>query len=157
MSYMLTNSLHHPLSLLSHLWVCISGDNLLSRKTFHLAFLSSTACKDPLDQHLKQKYIPCWGWCRTATSTLTMENVPWHADVKDFAEALAKERGGSEYELACEHAHSCCVLLARATKFKREGQWYTWIDYEKFHDLVSPQSWGYFFVQFGLYVTYWKG
>jgi tRNA wybutosine-synthesizing protein 1 len=67
-----------------------------------------------------------------------MENVPWHADVKDFAEALAKERGGSEYELACEHAHSCCVLLARATKFKREGQWYTWIDYEKFHDLVSP-------------------
>lgn len=78
-------------------------------------------------------------WClfRTATSSLTMENVPWHADVKAFAEALAMEKGGSEYELACEHAHSCCVLLAKTAKFKVDGKWHTWIDYEKFHDLVS--------------------
>ncbi|CAI9116737.1 OLC1v1017968C1 [Oldenlandia corymbosa var. corymbosa] len=72
----------------------------------------------------------------TATSKLTMENVPWHTDVKEFSEALCKRSNG-EYEVACEHAHSCCVLLARVDKFKVDGQWYTWIDYEKFHDLVA--------------------
>lgn len=65
-----------------------------------------------------------------------MENVPWHADVKAFSEALALKSQG-EYEVACEHAHSCCVLLAKTNKFKIDGRWYTWIDYEKFHDLVG--------------------
>eukprot|EP01018_Ginkgo_biloba_P001341 Gb_10146 [translate_table: standard] len=72
----------------------------------------------------------------SATSTLTMENVPWHDDVKAFSEALVARSNGT-YELACEHAHSCCVLLANAAKFKVEGQWYTWINYERFHDLVA--------------------
>ena len=73
---------------------------------------------------------------RSATSKLTMENVPWHADVKAFSEALSLKSNG-EYEVACEHAHSCCVLLGRTDKFKVDGKWFTWIDYEKFHDLVS--------------------
>ncbi|TXG52239.1 hypothetical protein EZV62_021408 [Acer yangbiense] len=72
----------------------------------------------------------------SATSKLTMENVPWHSDVKAFSEALSLKSKG-EYEVACEHAHSCCVLLAKTDKFKVDGQWYTWIDYEKFHDLVT--------------------
>ncbi|XP_027094704.1 S-adenosyl-L-methionine-dependent tRNA 4-demethylwyosine synthase-like [Coffea arabica] len=72
----------------------------------------------------------------SATSKLTMENVPWHYDVKEFSEALCRRSNG-EYEVACEHVHSCCVLLAKVEKFKVDGQWYTWIDYEKFHDLVA--------------------
>ena len=72
----------------------------------------------------------------SATSKLTMENMPWHSDVKAFSEALALKSEG-EFEVACEHAHSCCVLLAKTEKFKVNGDWYTWIDYEKFHDLVS--------------------
>ncbi|KAM7257863.1 hypothetical protein ACFE04_013604 [Oxalis oulophora] len=72
----------------------------------------------------------------SATSKLTMENVPWHADVKAFSEALASKSNG-EYEVACEHVHSCCVLLAKTDKFKIDGQWYTWIDYDKFHNLVA--------------------
>ncbi|KAK9073303.1 hypothetical protein SSX86_007627 [Deinandra increscens subsp. villosa] len=82
-------------------------------------------------------------YCGTsATSKLTMENVPWHADVKAFSEALAEKSHG-EYEVACEHVHSCCVLLAKVDKFKINGQWHTWIDYEKFHDLVaSGKSFG---------------
>ncbi|XP_058069030.1 S-adenosyl-L-methionine-dependent tRNA 4-demethylwyosine synthase [Magnolia sinica] len=72
----------------------------------------------------------------SATSKLTMENVPWHSDVKAFSEALALKTNG-EYQVACEHVHSCCVLLAKADKFKINGQWFTWIDYEKFHDLVA--------------------
>ncbi|XP_068654301.1 S-adenosyl-L-methionine-dependent tRNA 4-demethylwyosine synthase [Aristolochia californica] len=76
-------------------------------------------------------------YCGTsATSKLTMENVPWHSDVKSFSEALAL-KSNSEYEVACEHVHSCCVLLAKVDKFKVDGQWLTWIDYEKFHDLVA--------------------
>ncbi|KAH6763623.1 flavodoxin family protein / radical SAM domain-containing protein [Perilla frutescens var. hirtella] len=72
----------------------------------------------------------------SATSKLTMENVPWHYDVKEFSEALARKSNGA-YEVACEHAHSCCVLLAKVDKFKVNDQWHTWIDYEKFHNLVS--------------------
>ncbi|KAL0438549.1 UNVERIFIED_CONTAM: S-adenosyl-L-methionine-dependent tRNA 4-demethylwyosine synthase [Sesamum latifolium] len=72
----------------------------------------------------------------SATSKLTMENVPWHSDVKEFSEALAQKSNGM-YEVACEHVHSCCVLLAKVDKFKVDGQWYTWIDYDKFHNLVS--------------------
>lgn len=72
----------------------------------------------------------------SATSKLTMENVPWHSDVKAFSEALAQKSEGN-YEVACEHAHSCCILLAKVDKFKVNGQWFTWIDYEKFHDLVA--------------------
>lgn len=68
-----------------------------------------------------------------------MENVPWHADVKAFSEALALRSNG-EYEVACEHVHSCCVLLAKTKKFKINGQWFTWIDYEKFHDLVCDNN-----------------
>ncbi|KAF6136260.1 hypothetical protein GIB67_042745 [Kingdonia uniflora] len=76
-------------------------------------------------------------YCGTsATSKLTMENVPWHTDVKSFSEALSLKSNG-EYEVACEHVHSCCVLLGKVDKFKINGQWFTWIDYEKFHDLVA--------------------
>lgn len=71
----------------------------------------------------------------SATSKLTMDNVPWHSDVKAFSEALAMKSSG-EYEVACEHAHSCCVLLAKVDKFKIKGEWHTWIDYERFHELV---------------------
>lgn len=74
-------------------------------------------------------------FCSSNTSKLTMENVPWHSDVKSFSEALATKSQG-EYEVACEHVHSCCVLLAKTDKFRVNGQWFTWIDYEKFHDLV---------------------
>ncbi|KAF8024342.1 hypothetical protein BT93_F1509 [Corymbia citriodora subsp. variegata] len=72
----------------------------------------------------------------SATSKLTMENVPWHSDVKAFSEALALRSNG-EYEVACEHVHSCCILLAKTDRFKVDGQWFTWIDYEKFQELVA--------------------
>ncbi|KAJ3670064.1 hypothetical protein LUZ60_010388 [Juncus effusus] len=72
----------------------------------------------------------------TATSKLTMENVPWHADVRAFSEELASKTDGA-YQLACEHVHSCCVLLARVDKFKIDGNWYTWIDYDRFQELVA--------------------
>ena len=67
----------------------------------------------------------------SGASSLTMQNVPYHADVCEFGEAICKARDG-EYGLACEHAHSCCILLARKDRFWKEGRWHTWIDYDRF-------------------------
>ena len=46
-------------------------------------------------------------------------------------QALCEAEGG-QYGLACEHEHSCCVLLARTDTFRVGGRWHTWIDYERF-------------------------
>jgi len=66
-------------------------------------------------------------------SSLTMENVPWHTEVVRFVSDLVERLHG--YEIASEHEHSNCILVA-STRFKVEGQWMTWIDYDKFHSCV---------------------
>ncbi|KAK9813456.1 hypothetical protein WJX73_010618 [Symbiochloris irregularis] len=68
-------------------------------------------------------------------SKLTMQNVPFHDDVREFGKALCEEKGGA-YGLACEHEHSCCILLARSDTFLIDGRWHTWIDYDRFQELV---------------------
>ena len=65
---------------------------------------------------------------------LTMKNVPWHEEVLKFSQALC-EAVGSEYEIACEHKHSCSVLIS-LKKYKVDGIWHTWINYDKFADLA---------------------
>ncbi|KAF3847345.1 hypothetical protein F7725_020373 [Dissostichus mawsoni] len=70
-------------------------------------------------------------------STLTMANVPWHQEVVTFVQELADML--PQYEIACEHEHSNCLLIAH-TKFKVEGEWWTWIDYERFQELVQAQE-----------------
>uniref|UniRef100_A0A7S2QDT2 tRNA 4-demethylwyosine synthase (AdoMet-dependent) n=1 Tax=Zooxanthella nutricula TaxID=1333877 RepID=A0A7S2QDT2_9DINO len=73
-------------------------------------------------------------------SSLTMGNVPWHEEVRLFAERILSHEGLSEnYELACEHQHSCIVLIAHK-RFKIQGSWHTWIDYDRFHELVAEGS-----------------
>jgi len=72
----------------------------------------------------------------SGANSLTMKNVPYHKDVCEYSRAICDLRD-QEYELACAHEHSCCVLLARKDKFYRNGQWNTWIDYDKFQDLVA--------------------
>ncbi|KAL3153770.1 hypothetical protein ABBQ32_013358 [Trebouxia sp. C0010 RCD-2024] len=72
----------------------------------------------------------------SGASSLTMQNVPYHADVCQFGGAICAARNG-EYGLACEHAHSCCVLLARKDRFWKDGRWHTWIDYDKFQALAA--------------------
>jgi tRNA wybutosine-synthesizing protein 1 len=71
----------------------------------------------------------------SGSQPLTMKNVPYHQDVVSFCQELVKAVG-EKYELAGVHEHSCSVLLAHK-KFKINGEWHTWIDYEKFHDLVA--------------------
>ena len=42
---------------------------------------------------------------------LTLRNVPWHEEVVHFVQQLEELLDG--YEIASEHEHSNCVLLAR--------------------------------------------
>jgi tRNA wybutosine-synthesizing protein 1 len=70
-------------------------------------------------------------------SNLKLEHVPWHEEIKQFTEAILAAEGLEEfYELACEHQHSCITLLANK-RFKIDDQWHTWIDYDRFHELVN--------------------
>lgn len=67
-------------------------------------------------------------------SNLTMSNVPWHEEVLSFVERLVALL--PDYSIASEHEHSNCVLIAHH-KFRVDGRWHTWIDYERFHELVQ--------------------
>lgn len=69
----------------------------------------------------------------SSASSLTMANVPWHEEVVRFVQELAQLL--PDYGIACEHEHSNCLLIAHK-KFKINGDWYTWIDYERFQELV---------------------
>ncbi|KAJ7387044.1 S-adenosyl-L-methionine-dependent tRNA 4-demethylwyosine synthase [Desmophyllum pertusum] len=66
-------------------------------------------------------------------STLTMANVPWHEEVIGFVQKLTDLL--PDYDIACEHEHSNCLLIAHK-KFKKDDGWYTWIDYPTFHQLL---------------------
>lgn len=59
------------------------------------------------------------------------ELMSYHAMLKNFIEASVGAAEGDD-ELSCEHVNSCCVLLAKVSKFRKDSNWYTWIDYEKF-------------------------
>lgn len=69
---------------------------------------------------------------------LTMQNIPFYEECKSFVESLAQElqSRGLDYQIAAEHAHSCCILMAHA-KFKINGKWNTHIDYPKFFELLE--------------------
>ena len=57
--------------------------------------------------------IDCQGvtYCgESKASSLTMENVPWHREVVSFVQELADLL--PQYDLAAEHEHSNCVLIA---------------------------------------------
>jgi len=68
-----------------------------------------------------------------------MKDVPWHHEVREFSKQLCEKiqsiSDTDEYGLACEHAHSVCVLLARRDKYFVDGEWYTWIDFDRFQEL----------------------
>ncbi|XP_077578587.1 S-adenosyl-L-methionine-dependent tRNA 4-demethylwyosine synthase TYW1 [Stigmatopora nigra] len=68
----------------------------------------------------------------SSASSLTMANVPWHQEVVAFVQQLVDMM--PDYQIACEHEHSNCLLIAH-NKFKVDGEWHTWIDYERFQDL----------------------
>jgi tRNA wybutosine-synthesizing protein 1 len=93
---------------------------------------------------------------KSDASNLNMSNSPWHHEVVELTRNLKEEidklrsLGGPdpppEYGIACEHRHSCSVLLARVDQFAVDDPatgkriWRTWIDYEKFHALAMKNA-----------------
>ncbi|CAJ0825615.1 9024_t:CDS:10 [Entrophospora sp. SA101] len=66
----------------------------------------------------------------SGSSNLTMAN-----EVIEFVEKISQKLG-NVYEIAAEHSHSCSILIAN-TKFKINGRWHTWINYDKFFELIE--------------------
>jgi len=91
---------------------------------------------------------------KSDASNLNMSNSPWHHEVVALTTTLKREldklretdQSLPEYGLACEHKHSCSVLLARVDQFAHDDPvtgartWRTWIDYDKFHELASRHA-----------------
>jgi tRNA wybutosine-synthesizing protein 1 len=90
------------------------------------------------------KGVTYCGTSAAGTAGLTMQNVPFYEEVAEFVRELEKELAarGLPYGIAAEHAHSCCILLADSTRFKRDGKWATQIGYAKFFDLYEGKSQG---------------
>lgn len=91
--------------------------------------------------------LPCFIEVKGATfsgssdgngNPLTMQNIPFYEECVNFVKEFTKElqRRGLGYEVAAEHAHSNCILIAN-TKFKVNGEWYTHIDFDKFFSLLK--------------------
>uniref|UniRef100_A0A9L0SCL5 tRNA 4-demethylwyosine synthase (AdoMet-dependent) n=1 Tax=Equus caballus TaxID=9796 RepID=A0A9L0SCL5_HORSE len=70
----------------------------------------------------------------SSASSLTMANVPWHEEVVRFVHELVDLI--PNYEIACEHEHSNCLLIAHK-KFKIDREWWTWINYNRFQELIQ--------------------
>jgi len=68
---------------------------------------------------------------------LKQENMPSHSETKKFAKKINEFL--SEYELCSEQKSSRVALLAKKS-FKKKGKWITWIDFGKFHELVSGKK-----------------
>jgi len=78
-------------------------------------------------------------YCGGKRPIIGMKNVPWHQEVIEFSSEVGRQLGG-EYEIASEHEHSCCVLLANKNKFKKNNQWHTWIHFDKFLELQAANE-----------------
>ncbi|KAK9450871.1 uncharacterized protein V1518DRAFT_411917 [Limtongia smithiae] len=73
--------------------------------------------------------------------SLTMANVPFYEEVRDFVTQLNKSLHdlNLDYDIAAEHAHSCCILIAQK-RFKINNEWYTHIDYSRFFELLEQRA-----------------
>ncbi|GMM33779.1 putative tRNA 4-demethylwyosine synthase [Saccharomycopsis crataegensis] len=72
---------------------------------------------------------------------LTMQNIPFYEECKNFVIALNDElaKRNATYGIAAEHAHSCCILVGH-TKYKIDGKWHTHINYDKFFELLRTKG-----------------
>lgn len=59
-----------------------------------------------------------------------------NSDNNEGDDAGVTQTSSGPYGIACEHEHSCCVLIA-LRRFCVRGVWHTWIDYDKFMALAQ--------------------
>ncbi len=65
---------------------------------------------------------------------LKRENMPLHDEVTAFTKELLKYL--PDYEMVSEHRPSRVWMLAKK-KFKMNGKWHTWIDFDKWDELIN--------------------
>ncbi len=65
---------------------------------------------------------------------LSRASMPMHEEVVAFAKEL--EPFLKDYEMMAEHVPSRVVLFAKK-KFKKDGEWQTWIDFKKYTEYVN--------------------
>ncbi len=65
---------------------------------------------------------------------LTQENMPLHEDIVKFSKELVQFL--PEYEIVSEHVPSRVIMIAKK-EFKKKNVWHTWIDFDKFFELVN--------------------
>lgn len=80
-------------------------------------------------------------FCGSSTGNgnpLTMQNIPFYEECRQFVISLVEELQSRDYmyDIAAEHAHSCCILIAH-NKFKINNKWHTHIDYPRFFELLE--------------------
>ena len=63
--------------------------------------------------------------------------MPLHEEIVDFSKELVKFL--PDYEIVSEHIPSRVIMFAKK-KFKIDGLWHTWIDFEKWHRLVNADG-----------------
>lgn len=64
---------------------------------------------------------------------LSYKNMPLHEEIVAWSKELEKLL--PEYEIVSEHIPSRVVMFAKKS-FKKDGKWYTWINFPKFHELA---------------------
>jgi tRNA wybutosine-synthesizing protein 1 len=68
---------------------------------------------------------------------LEKENMPLHEDVVKFSKKINKYL--DDYDIVAEQISSRVVLLAKK-KFFKNNKWFTWIDFDKFFELVKEEK-----------------
>lgn len=68
---------------------------------------------------------------------LTQENMPLHEDIVRFSKELVQFL--PDYEIVSEHVPSRVIMLAKK-EFKKRNIWYTWIDFDKFFQLIESKK-----------------
>tara|TARA_Y100000310_G_scaffold242934_1_gene247228 strand:+ start:24025 stop:25161 length:1137 start_codon:yes stop_codon:yes gene_type:complete len=65
---------------------------------------------------------------------LSRVNMPLHEYIVNFSKELVKYL--PDYEIVSEHIPSRVVMFARK-EYKKDGEWFTWIDFSKYDQLVN--------------------
>jgi tRNA wybutosine-synthesizing protein 1 len=68
---------------------------------------------------------------------LKVEDMPWHEEIVNFTKELMNYL--PSYEIVTEHVPSRVVMCAKK-EFKQNGKWQTWIDFDKWHELINGEK-----------------
>ena len=78
--------------------------------------------------------VKSYMWVGASCGRLERDNMPLHEETVKFSKELLNYL--PDYDIVSEHISSRVVMLAKK-KYNRNGTWYTWIDFPKFHQLVK--------------------